>query len=358
MPIRHAIWKIGPRPERLLEASLGKEALLEEMISADPSILSDRWLLVGRQVPTTHGGFVDLLALNGDAQLVVIELKRDQTPREVVAQALDYASWAKGLRADELATIYDRYTQGGSLGDAFRQRFGLDLDEEALNGSHQVVIVASVLDASTERIVTYLNEMDVPINVIFFQVFADGATQYLSRAWLIDPVETDSKASSASQGSRVDWNGEYYVSFGHGPDRDWNEAIRYGFVSAGGGEWYTRTLRLLSEGDRVWVNVPTVGYVGVGKVTGPVVPAKGFLVEIDGVKRPFLEIARATYHRAAVDDEKVEYLVPVEWIETRPITAAVSEVGLFGNQNTVCRPRTSKWDHTVERLKRQFTTAA
>jgi len=92
MPIRHAIWKIGIKPEPLTEASLGKEALLEQMIVDDPAILSDRWLLIGRQVRTTHGGFIDLPALNQDAQLIIIELKRDQTPREVVSQALDYDS--------------------------------------------------------------------------------------------------------------------------------------------------------------------------------------------------------------------------------------------------------------------------
>ena len=245
MPIRHAIWKVGQTPEALVESSLGKEALLEQMIAVDPSILSDRWLLIGRQVRTTHGGFIDLLALNADAQLILIELKRAQTPREVVAQALDYASWAKKLTADELASIYDRFSNGGSLGEAFRNRFAIDLDEEQLNGSLQIVVVASVLDSSTERIVNYLNEMDVPINVIFFQVFQDGTSQYLSRAWLIDPVETESKASSASAGAKVDWNGEYYVSFGHGTSRDWNEAVKYGFISGGGGAWYTKTLQLL-----------------------------------------------------------------------------------------------------------------
>lgn len=46
--------------------------------------------MIGRQVRTTHGGYIDLLALNQDGQLIVIELKRELTPREVVAQALDY----------------------------------------------------------------------------------------------------------------------------------------------------------------------------------------------------------------------------------------------------------------------------
>ncbi len=66
MPIRHAAWKVGTKPFPLAEASLPNEALLEEMIVGDPAILSDAWLIIGRQVKTAHVGFVDLLALNAD----------------------------------------------------------------------------------------------------------------------------------------------------------------------------------------------------------------------------------------------------------------------------------------------------
>jgi len=356
MPMRHAIWKVGTKPEPLTEVSLGKESLLEQMIVEDLTILSDRWMLIGKQVRTSYGGIIDLLALNQDGQVIVIELKRNLTPREVVAQALDYASWAKDLTADEIATIYDRFLNGGSLDQAFQKWFGSDLDEEQLNGSHQIVIVASSLDPSTERIVNYLNVMDVAINVIFFQVFQDGTSQYLSRAWLIDPVETENKASSGIGRDKGEWNNEYYVSFGHSESRDWNEAIKYGFICAGSGIWYSKTLFLLSPGDRVWVNIPKIGYVGVGRVTGPAVRASEFQVNVDGVKRPFLEIAKADYHRNLADnEEESEYFVPINWITTKSIKDAVSEVGFFGNQNTVCRPRTSKWNHTVERLKRLFS---
>jgi hypothetical protein len=34
---------------------------------------------------------------------------------------------------------------------------------------------------------------------------------------------------------------------------------------------------------------------------------------------------------------------------------AFYEVGLFGNQSTVCQPTTPKWRHTVERLKTAFS---
>ena len=361
MPIRHAVWRVGEKPTPLPEVSLGKELLLEKMIVEDLSILSERWLLIGQQVRTMHGGFIDLLALNQDGQIILVELKRNQTPREVVAQALDYASWVQNLAAEEIAGIFSKYTNGGSLTDAFQQRFGLALDEEQLNGSHQVVIVASSLDASTERIVNYLNKMDVAINVIFFQVFQDDEKQYLSRAWLIDPIETEGKATAGTTSTKGEWNGEYYVSFGHDPinARDWDDAVKFGFISGGGGLWYTQTLYQLSPGDRVWVNAPGRGYVGVGRVTGPAVPARDFQVQINGTQKPILEVTSAPYGRNSTGgDEEGEVFVPLEWIQTRPISKAFSEVGFFGNQNTVCRPRTSKWNHTVDRLKHLFGISA
>lgn len=358
MPINHAVWKVGPKPQPLPEVSLQSETLLEQMIVADPSILSSHWLLIGRQVRTDHGGIIDLLAVNQDGQLIVVELKRNQTPREVVAQALDYASWVRNLTSDEIARIYGRFSQNGSLGEAFQLKFGLSLDEEQLNGSHQIVVVATSLDASTERIVNYLNDMDVAINVIFFQVFQDGDYQYLSRAWLIDPIETESRAVSMHSGDRGEWNGEYYSSFGHSAERHWDEAVRFGFICAGGGSWYSKTLFLLSPGDRVWVNVPGQGYVGVGRVLSSPVRASEFMVLVDGESRYFLEIAQANYHRQyAEDEEKSEFFVPIEWIATKPLNQAISEVGFFGNQNSICRPKTTKWTHTVERLKKVFSLA-
>ncbi|MFZ5555275.1 MAG: hypothetical protein ACOZDY_00905 [Pseudomonadota bacterium] len=192
--------------------------------------------------------------------------------------------------------------------------------------------------------------------MIFFQVFQDGDAQYLSRAWLIDPVETEGKATASAAQAKGEWNGEYYVSFGHDPNgRRWEDAMRFGFISAGGAPWYSRTLFSLSAGDRVWVNVPRFGYVGVGKVLGPPVRANEFRVEVDGHEQPLQEVATGNYGWAVADDEeKAEYFVPVKWLDARPLSQAVSEVGFFGNQNTVCRPRTGKWNYTVDRLKRHF----
>lgn len=321
----------------------------------DPRILSEEWMLIGRQEVTSHGGRIDLLAIAPDGSLVLIELKRDRTPREIIAQSLDYASWVEQLTAERIAQIYQRFSQGGSLGVAFAQRFGNELDEDTLNESHQIIIVAAELDASTERIINYLNARDIAINVVFFQVFDHGGQQLLCRAWLIDPSETQANvaASPKSKGEKEPWNGEYYVSYG---GRSWADAVNFGFISAGGGSWYSQTLKLLSPGDRIWVKIPRTGYVGVGRVTEAVQAAKDFKVKTPQGERPALEVLQDAdrYKRYSEDPEKSEHFVRVAWLDTVPEAAAVNEVGLFGNQNTVCQPLTPKWRHTVERLKHHF----
>lgn len=356
MPIRHAIWKVGAQPVPLAESSLATERLLEDMIIAAPQILSDELMLIGRQEDTGYGGRIDLLALAPDGTLVLIELKRDHTPREVVAQALDYASWVEKLRPEEIADIYGRFAPDRNLAEDFRQHFGLPLDEEMLNQSHQIIIVAAALDDSTERIVSYLSGRDIAINVLCFQVFMHGTEQLLSRSWLLDPVRTQISAATLADSPTEPWNGEFYSSFGYREERSWADAVQYGFICAGGGAWYTKTLQLLNPGDRVWVKVPGLGFVGVGRVTGRAQPAAAFKVTTPQGEMPVLDAAKGgSYHRAFVDDpERCEYFVPVHWLQTLPLEKAVQEIGLFGNQNTVCKPTAPKWRSTVERLKERF----
>ncbi|MBX9632213.1 MAG: endonuclease NucS [Burkholderiales bacterium] len=358
MPIQHAVWQVGDQPKLLTCSKLVSEQQLEDMIVREPRILSSEWMLIGRQEVTAHGGRIDLLAIAPDGALVLIELKRGRTPREIIAQALDYASWVAELTADRIVQMYVRFSGGRSLETDIQQRFGGALDEEALNHAHQIIIVAAELDSSTERIVSYLNERDLAINVVLFQVFQHGEHQLLSRAWLIDPGQTQANAASASPpaGEKEPWNGEFYVSFGDATSRSWDDARRYGYISAGGGSWYTQTLKLLSPGDRVWVNIPRKGFVGVGEVVESVQPTNTFKVTTEAGERLAMDVVKhgEGYRANADDPDKTEQFVRVNWIDAVDASKAFYEVGLFGNQNTVCQPTTPKWRHTIERLKTVF----
>ena len=356
MAVQHGIWKIATQPDEkpqaLLPVTIESEALLEQQIVNDISILNAGWMLIGQQVTTAYGKKVDLLALDANGSLIVIELKRDRTPRDVVAQAIDYASWAETLSSDKISDIYSEFAKHRelpetSLDKAFRQKFSNELSEDDLNSTHQMLIVATELDNSTERIITYLNDKaSVAINAVFFSVFEDNGSRYLSRAWMISPEETSENAmNTAANGV---WNGEWYCSFGAVEGlRNWDDAVKYGFVSAGGGRWYSRTLMGLSIGDRLWVRIPQVGYVGVAEVTAKALVADEFIT-------PAMELRGGYNFARDVGEDNAEYFVGVKWIKTLTESHALYEFGLFGNQNTVARPTTPKWNHTVERLKQEW----
>lgn len=206
MPLELGVWRIDEKPVPIEASGIDQEMRLEDILADNLSIASPNWMIIGRQVMTSFGNPIDLLAMDRDGNLVVIELKRNKTPREVVAQLLDYASWVKDLRDDDIAVIFEefqrRYRRTDntlSVDDAFRNHFGLKQLPEELNSAHSLVVVAAELDPSTERIVRYLSEEHgVPINAVFFRVFKDGDREYLTRAWFIDPTEVESGATAVS----------------------------------------------------------------------------------------------------------------------------------------------------------------
>ena len=63
------------------------ERVLEDWIEANPHLLLDgeRMAIIGRQTRTAFGKIADLLGIDETGALVIIELKRGETPREVVA---------------------------------------------------------------------------------------------------------------------------------------------------------------------------------------------------------------------------------------------------------------------------------
>lgn len=79
------------------------EQQLENWIAKDPAILGDDLLVIDRQRVIDGVGRLDLLCIDGAGTLVIVELKRDSTPREAIAQALDYASWLNGASEEDIS---------------------------------------------------------------------------------------------------------------------------------------------------------------------------------------------------------------------------------------------------------------
>ena len=365
MPLELGIWRVDGGLKRVDLAGLDLESRLEDILHQDISILSPNWMIIGRQVRTAYDKLIDLLCIDRDGNLIVVELKRNMTEREVVAQVLDYGSWVRTLNVEEIRRVFEEYRKKYwpkdpmiPMDDAFCKRFGIDEIPEDLNESHELVIVGATFDASTERIVEYLAaDFDLRINAVFFRVFKDAEREYLLRAWLRDPTVPEELEKPSGRQEKGEWNGEYYVSFGNGTKRNWEDAVKYGFVSGGGDPWYSRSLGMLEKDSRIWVRIPGKGYVGVGIVTEPAARVDKFTVAgPTGSRIPILEspLNASEFGRDAGDSDLAEFVVGVNWLKTLPVAQAIKEKGLFGNQNTAARPRAPKWEYTVRRLKERF----
>ncbi|MBV9100098.1 MAG: DUF91 domain-containing protein [Candidatus Dormibacteraeota bacterium] len=357
MPLEMALWRVdGGNPVRLSPQGVPLEQQLEDMLERDPSMLGQRLLLIGRQVPTTHGTFVDLLAVDADGALHVIELKRDRTPRDVVAQSLDYGSWVTTLTHQDVQDIFLKYDSTQAFEQAFSDAFGASPPED-LNTEHRLTIVAAEVDPATERIISYLNTgYGVPINVVFFRYYQDGERSYLGRTWLLDtPIDAGASAPGKRGGGKEPWNGkDWYVNFQVDADgRSWEDGRTYGFVAAGGGAWFSRTLRRLPVGARVFCCIPSQGYVGVGYVIGTAKTFSETTLQVDGREQRLADLPLKGKYFWGTDAERDinEYVVPVRWERTRPQADAVWEKGMFANENSAC-PLRQKF--TLSRLAAVF----
>lgn len=157
------------------QSKLDLEDRIHKWIERDISILDPNLFVIGKEVETAFGKFIDLLCMDSTGNLVIVELKRDMTPREVTAQALDYASWVKDLERDEIEKIATEYFKKNgetkTLQSAFRTQFDSDLPD-VINEGHAMRIVAAEIDDSTERIIRYLSETySVDINAARFHFF-------------------------------------------------------------------------------------------------------------------------------------------------------------------------------------------
>lgn len=181
---------------------LDYENRLEKWLLEDISILSDNLVVIGKQVLTGYGKKIDILAMNIHGELVIIELKRDRTYRDVISQVLDYATWIKDLNYDEMNTILARHgvidSSINDIGDLYSSRFDKDAEDIEFNDDHKMIIVGSEIDESTILIIEYLSNepYSVNINAVCFNYFKDDkGKEFLAQTF----VKSENSLTEESQ---------------------------------------------------------------------------------------------------------------------------------------------------------------
>jgi len=153
-----------------------REQTLESWLEGNPdSIIEDGSLLIiGRQVSTNLRSFIDLLALDRSGSTVVLELKRDCTPRETIAQALEYASFVETLDYKQLEQILRKYTgnEGENLSEYHKAFFKLGESEAvSFNKDQRIVIVGTSITSEIRQTAIFLRRKGLLVTCVEFKYF-------------------------------------------------------------------------------------------------------------------------------------------------------------------------------------------
>lgn len=147
------LFRINPEnreSEKIAEvefASLGFQERrdIQEWVAANPEILGEDLLIIGKE----FSGFdrtderLDLLAVDADGDLIVIELKRDDTGADAHWQAIKYASYLQRASADDIIRMLAEYSETSEDDATSRLLQHLNADDlNALNNDQRIILAS------------------------------------------------------------------------------------------------------------------------------------------------------------------------------------------------------------------------
>jgi predicted transport protein len=170
-------------PTSMTQQGLQEKAMEQWLADNSEAVLpeGEHILVISQEHPFEP--IVDILAVDSRGNLVVIEIKRGQTPRDVIAQALDYASGVASwdyqqLNQRAMSYFHTRGLPYESLLAGLKEALPMvqeDFSEADFNRAQRIFIVGEGIDEKIERTARWLLNRGVEISCISYQCYAADA---------------------------------------------------------------------------------------------------------------------------------------------------------------------------------------
>ena len=171
-----------------------KEIDLEILLENNPEYFfeNSKILIIGRQVKTNLNTFIDLIGVDQLGNTVVIELKRDKTPRETLAQLIEYASFIDNLYYGQLNDIFQNYS-GEEVGlEEYHQQYYENGSNQNVswNKNSKLVIVAQDIRKEIKQTSLYLRKKGIDVYCVEFKYFVNNSgIQMISSDFVVGDEE-------------------------------------------------------------------------------------------------------------------------------------------------------------------------
>lgn len=160
-------------PKKLGDLGVMERFDVEEWIEKSPDILGEELLIVAKELQLPSGIRLDLLAIDKKANLVVIELKRDESGSDVEWQAIKYASYCSNFLPDDIFSYYAQYLQSDTDEAQLKIEDFIDEELDNLNQSQRIILVAKEFHSDVVSAVLWLRDYEIEIKCVRLCPYVD-----------------------------------------------------------------------------------------------------------------------------------------------------------------------------------------
>lgn len=172
------------KPTNFVVESIFERDDLQEAFKKNINIIASNCLVIAEEFSDWQGSRkrIDLLAIDKQANLVVIELKRTDTGDHMELQALRYASMISTMTFEDTIEVFRKYKQQNgypsySSEEAqhdIKEFVDIDIDESGFAEDVKTILVSQDFSAELTTSVLWLNARDLDITCIKIQPYNDN----------------------------------------------------------------------------------------------------------------------------------------------------------------------------------------
>lgn len=193
------------------ELGLKERFDIQQWIEKTPSILGEELLVIAKEYELPSRTRLDLLAIDKQANLVIIELKGDESGPSVDWQSIKYASYCSNFTHEEIYRIYAEYLGTDENESELKIETFIDEETENLNESQRIILASKEFHPDVVSAVLWLRDFGVEIQCVKLEPFVDSENNLFINPSIIIPLpeakdyikrrETKTKEKSLSKSS-------------------------------------------------------------------------------------------------------------------------------------------------------------
>jgi len=195
---------------RIEEQEVSSEKALEnDLVRSDGAQIGGvEVLYIDRQSSPGEGGVFDIVGVDEQGDVVIIELKRGRSPRDIVAQALEYAASIRNEDYEQLASRYRDFVEDedASLKRKHTEFFGRGDDpisKREYNTDQRLILVGTDFSDLSLDMADFLREHGVDVICVRYSSFATegGDLQLLTTEGIRRPLSEEPASVSGKEGN-------------------------------------------------------------------------------------------------------------------------------------------------------------